>query len=172
MIEDLAEIPLRDVDRSYYSDWGDPREYTVSDMGVGECAGEVVSPLDFGLAAAERQAFEAQVLHEGGQFRKAAETALGAMMLAARELVATRQARISEDRSEVLREFKDRFVETKLFWDPFAGSKFAQYLFHAAENPLPEAQDAVHRLVEEAQLFIEASHSCATKIAQTAGGGA
>ncbi len=169
MLEDLAEVPLREVDRSFYSDWGDPREYSVGDMGVGECAGEVVSPLDFGLAAAERQAFEAQVTHEAGDYRRAAEQALGAMLLAARELVATQFGGISEDRPEVLRQFKDRFVETKLFWDPFAGSKFAQYLFHAAENPLPEASDAVHRLVEEAQLFIEASHSCATKMAEAPG---
>jgi sulfite reductase (ferredoxin) len=169
MLEDLAEVPLREVDRSFYSDWRDPREYTVGDMGVGECAGEVVSPLDFGLAAAERQAFEAQVSHEAGDYRRAAEQALGAMLLAARELVATQVGGISEDRPEVLRQFRDRFVVTKLFWDPFAGSKFAQYLFHAAENPLPEAPDAVHRLVEEAQLFIDASHSCATKLAESPG---
>src|SRR5207302_628685 len=40
-------------DRSFFSDWGDVREYTLGDMGDGECAGEVVSPVDFGLAAAE-----------------------------------------------------------------------------------------------------------------------
>jgi sulfite reductase (ferredoxin) len=169
MLEDLAEIPLREVDRSFYSDWRDPREYTVSDMGVGECAGEVVSPLDFGLAAAERQVFEAQVTHEAGDFKRAADQALGAMLLAARELVAAQGGKVSEDRAETLGQFKDRFVETKLFWDPFAGGKFGQYLFHAAENPLPSAGDAVHRLVEEAQLFIEASHSCAMKMAQAPG---
>ena len=36
-------------------------------MGIGECAGEVVSPIDFDLAAAEREVFEAQVAFEGGQ---------------------------------------------------------------------------------------------------------
>ncbi|HXX92213.1 MAG TPA: nitrite/sulfite reductase, partial [Planctomycetota bacterium] len=169
MLEDLAEVPTREADRSFYSDWGDPREYTVGDMGVGECAGEVVSPLDFGLAAAELQAFEAQVTHESGDFRKAAEQALGAMMLAARELVATQGAGIPEARGELLQAFKDRFVETKLFWDPFAGSKFAHYLFHAADHPLPDSEDGVRRLVEEAQLFIEASHTCATRLAEAPG---
>jgi len=169
MLEDLAEVPLREADRSFYSDWRDPREYSVSDMGVGECAGEVVSPLDFGLAAAERQAFEAQVTHESGEFKRAGEQALGAMLIAARELVATQFAGVPEDRAQVLKEFKERFVETKLFWDPFAGSKFAQYLFHAAENPPPASGDAAHRRVEEAQLFIEASHACAMKMAQAPG---
>jgi len=56
-------------------------------------------------------------------------------------------------------------VDTKLFWDPFAGGKFAQYFFHAVENPLQNpTADAVHRLVEESQLFIEAAHSCRLKL--------
>ena len=47
MLEDLAKPPAGD--RSYFSDWGDPREYSLSDHGVGECAGEVISPIDFEL---------------------------------------------------------------------------------------------------------------------------
>src|SRR5262249_27442242 len=42
MVEELQVIPTYDQDPSFYSDWGDPREYTISDMGEGECAGEVV----------------------------------------------------------------------------------------------------------------------------------
>ena len=64
MLEDLTKPPAGD--RSYFSDWGDPREYTLGDMGVGECAGEVVSSVEFGLAAAERELFEAQLAHEAG----------------------------------------------------------------------------------------------------------
>src|SRR5438876_777241 len=41
MLDDLTKPPAND--RSFFSDWGDPREYTLGDMGVGECAGEVVS---------------------------------------------------------------------------------------------------------------------------------
>jgi sulfite reductase (ferredoxin) len=168
LIEDLAEVPPREVDRSFYSDWGDPREYGVSDMGVGECAGEVVSAVDFGLAAAERQAFEAQLALEEGDLRKAADTAVGAMLHAARELVATQLPDASERPDDVLREFRARFYDTKLFFDPFAGGKFAQYLFHAVESPPPLAPDAVHRLVEETQLFIEAAHSCRARLASVA----
>src|SRR5205823_10373766 len=65
MLEDLTRPP--DGDRSFFSDWGDPREYTLGDMGVGECAGEVVSSVDFGLAAAERELFEAQLAFEAGR---------------------------------------------------------------------------------------------------------
>ncbi len=171
MLEDLAEVPAREIDRSFYSDWGDPREYTIGDMGVGECAGEVVTAVDFGLAAAERQAFEAQVLLDGGQCRKAAEQAVAAMARAARELVATRLPEVSEAPEEVVREFRARFYDTKLFFDPFAGGKFAQYFFHAVEHPPADfSPDPVHRLVEEAQLFIEAAHSCRTRMAQQPAG--
>ncbi len=35
MLEDLAKPPADPSDRSFFSDWGDPREYTLGDMGVG-----------------------------------------------------------------------------------------------------------------------------------------
>ena len=164
MLEDLTEVPAHDANPSFYSDWRDPREYSNGDMGVGECAGEVVSPIDFGLAAAEREAFEAQLTLDAGDFRKAADQAVRSMSTAAKELVLTK-APGTEALPDVIREFRDKFVETKLFWDPFAGGKFAQYFFHAVENPVSNpTADSVHRLVEEAQLFIEAAHSCRLKL--------
>ena len=71
-LDDLTRVPAYTEDRSYYADWGDAREYTLGDMGVGECAGEVVSLTQFGLAASERQAFEAQLHLEEGYYAKAA----------------------------------------------------------------------------------------------------
>ncbi len=75
MLEDLARPPEDLSDRSFFQDWGDPREYTLADIGVGECAGAVVSSVEFDLAAAERELFEAQVALEDGQIEKAGETA-------------------------------------------------------------------------------------------------
>jgi len=164
MLEDLSAIPSHDENPSFFSDWRDPREYSTGDMGVGECAGEVVSPLDFGLAAAEREAFEAQLTLEAGDFRKATDQALGSMVTAARELVMSKTP-VGDSRPDIVREFREKFFDTKLFWDPFAGGKFAQYFFSAVENPPQNpGSDAAHRLVEEAQLFIEAVHSCRLKL--------
>src|SRR5690606_19887852 len=59
LITPLTPVPTYEEDPSYYSDWGDPREYTIGDIGVGECAGEVVSFVEMGLSAAEREIFEA-----------------------------------------------------------------------------------------------------------------
>src|SRR3984885_1415556 len=79
MLEDLARPPADLSDRSIFQDWGDPREYTLADIGVGECAGAVVSSVEFDLAAAERQLFEAQVALEDQHIEQAGTTAYRSM---------------------------------------------------------------------------------------------
>ena len=59
MLDEFTAVPPHDQDASFYSDWGDPREFSLGDIGVGECAGEVVFPIDFELVACEREVFEA-----------------------------------------------------------------------------------------------------------------
>ncbi|MBK7975852.1 MAG: nitrite/sulfite reductase [Deltaproteobacteria bacterium] len=161
LLDDLTRVPSHDADPSFYSDWGDPREFTLGDMGVGECAGEVVSAVEFGLASSERQAFEAQIDLESGHAREAAGKAFRAMLEAARALVQTQTTAVSDDPATVLAEFRARFYDTQRFFDPFAGGKFAHYLFRAAnEGTLAVDADEAHRRVEEAYLFIEAAHAC------------
>ena len=60
LLHGLTDVPAYEEDKDFYSDWGDPREYNTGDLGVGECAGEVVSAAEFGLAESERQVFGAQ----------------------------------------------------------------------------------------------------------------
>ena len=163
LLEDLAKIPAHDVDRSYYSDWGDPREFTLSDMGVGECAGEVVSQAEFSLAASERELFEAQLLFDSGRVQEAAKAAYASMLCAAHGLVKDQNSNISDDENEIIREFTTRFYDTQLFWDKYAGGKFAEYLFKAKES-IGQAHsangDRAVQLLQEAQLFIDTAHDC------------
>jgi sulfite reductase (ferredoxin) len=166
MLEDLARPPADPSDRTYFSDWGDPREYGLQDMGIGECAGEVVSPVEFDLAAAERELFEAQVAWEGGQIEQAGATAYQSMLRAAKALVKIETQTVSDDPGSIVREFRARFYDTQKFFDPFAGGKFAQYLFTAQEKSSePATQDSARYLIDEAQLFIDAAHSCYNRIA-------
>jgi sulfite reductase (ferredoxin) len=165
LLEDLTKVPAYTTDRSYYSDWGDPREYSLGDLGVGECAGEVVSLTEFGLAASERQVFEAQVQLEQGETAKASQTAYQAMLQAAKALIQARNIDINDDANHIVQEFRSRFCETELFFDPFAGAKFANYLFHAHGDGLNGTdQAATHRRIEEAQLFIEAAYACYNRL--------
>src|SRR4051794_7145897 len=165
LLEDLTKPPAGD--RSYFSDWGDPREYTLGDLGDGECAGEVVSAVDFGLAAAERELFEAQLALEKGEVQRAGQSALRAMLNAARGLVQAEDPHVGEDADEIVTQFRKRYYETQVFFDPFAGGKFAHYLF-AAHNrrDQPYTDESSRYLIDEAQLFIDAAHSCNSKLGQ------
>jgi sulfite reductase (ferredoxin) len=159
-LEDLARPPADPSDRSFFSDWGDPREYSLSDMGVGECAGEVVSAVEFDLAASERELFEAQVAWEGGQIEQAGAMAYKSMLRAAKALVKIETQNITDDPGQIVGEFRTRFYDTQKFFDPFAGGKFAQYLFaaHQKSNE-PYTFDSARYRIDEAQLFIDAAHS-------------
>ena len=160
LLEDLTRPPSDQRDRSFFRDWGDPREYTLGDMGVGECAGEVVSTVEFDLVAAERQLFEAQIAFENGEVEQAGKTAYQSMLRAAKALVKTVFPRVTDDPGQIVSEFRTRFYDTKKFFDPFAGGKFAQYLFAAHEKAgLPYTADSARYLMDEAHLFIEASHN-------------
>ncbi len=167
LLEDLTAIPTYAEDRSYYSDWGDPREYTLGDMGIGECAGEVVSLTEFGLSASERQVFEAQVQLDRGHTQAAGEMAFTAMLQAAKALIQTRNIDIADEPDQIVEEFKTYFYDTELFFDPYAGGKFAHYLLCIhGETSLEGDVAAVHRRIEEAQLFIEAAHACYNRLGQ------
>lgn len=164
-LEDLIKPPEYQKDPSFYSDWGDPREYSTGDIGVGECAGEVVSLIDFDLAQAEREVFEAQVLLEEKKSQEAGERAYWSMLHAAKGLVKTEFLDIAEDPETIVHEFKKRFYDTEKFFDPFAKGKFAQYLFEAHEKTGQSfSQESAHHIIEEAQLFIEATHSCNNRL--------
>ncbi len=109
LLEDLTRVPAYADDRSYYSDWGDPREYTIGDIGIGECAGEVVSRVEFGLAASERIAFEALDDLEGGKPETAAAKALRAMLQAAKAVTQIQNIDVGDDPAQIVDEFKDAF---------------------------------------------------------------
>lgn len=163
MLEDLTKPPAGD--RSFFSDWGDPREYSLSDHAVGECAGEVVSPVEFELTAAEREVFEAQIAFENNEVEKARNTAYQAMLHAAKALVKVEKPDVSDDADQIVSEFRTRFFDTQRFWDPFVGGKFASYLFDAHRNSNNgHSVDATRYLIDEAQLFIDAAHSCNNKL--------
>lgn len=165
MMNDLTSIPPHDQDPTLYTDWGDNREFTIGDIGVGECAGEVVSHAEFGLAAAERQVFEAQLALDQNSYQQAGELAYASMLQAAKTLVEEQFYNVPNDPDRIVEEFRTRFYDTKLFWDQYAGGKFGHYFLRAHEKVNePYTSDEAHRRVEEAQLVIEAAHGCYGKL--------
>ena len=166
LLDDLTRLPAYLEDRNLYSDWGDPREYTIGDLGVGECAGEVVTAVEFGLTAAEREVFQGLLELDRGAAEAAAAKAYAAMLQAARALITTENTDIGNSPAEIVNEFRVRFCDTELFFDPYAGAKFANYLFRVHLEPETFSNEEAHRRIEEAQLFIEAAHACNHRISQ------
>jgi sulfite reductase (ferredoxin) len=165
LVEELQALPTYDQDPSNYSDWGDPREYTISDMGEGECAGEVVPYVEVELAAAERELFESQILLDERNIAGAADRAFHAMLQAARALTREKNFNVGNEPGEIVAEFRKHFYDTQLFFDPFAGGKFAQYFFRAHDDHgKPTTPEAVHQLIEEATLFVDAAQECYSRL--------
>lgn len=160
LLADLKSIPGYDEDRSFYVDWADAREYSVGDIGIGECAGEVISRTELYLTDAEGTAFDAQVALDDGDLAKADDLAYRAMLQAAWALVRTEWFDAPDDPDTIVREFTERFYDTKRFFDRFSGGKFARPLFdrHASGPPADLDPEAVRILADETQLFIDAVH--------------
>ncbi len=158
---DLMEVPAYDQDKSYYMDWGSVREFTTSDIGKGECAGEIVSLTEFGLKAADRENFESQVLLDKKDVIPAAKLAYKAMLTAAQGLIKKFNPDISDDAATIIKEFDERFCQTQVFYDPFAGPRFAHYIFSAQKLDLDHLdEEKTRKLIEESSLFIEAAYAC------------
>ncbi len=165
MFDDLAAVPAHEEHPEFYQDWGDTREYTHGDRGKGECAGEVVSLVDFNLSEAEREVFEASVLLDEGKLNEADTMAYQSMLTAAKALVKTQWLDVPNDANVIVSEFSRRFVDTKLFSSRLAGAKFHEYLFSRHERGANGvSKESARQLVEEAQLFIEAAHECQSKM--------
>jgi len=163
MVDVFSSVPPYALDRTLYSDWRDPREFTISDITTGECAGEVVPQIEFDLQAAEQRNFEAQVHLEQNEFQKADEAAYQSMLIAAKGLVRTQLWDLGDDPDRIVAEFKTRFYDTQLFQSPdagqYSGGKFALYMLNRhADVDRAFAPDKARHLVEEAQLFIEAAY--------------
>jgi len=160
IVDQFAPVPPHSVDASFYTDWGDPRQFSIGDMGTGECAGEIVSLADFGFTAAETEAFEAQLLLDENKFQEADNRAYEAMLKAAHTLVRLEWPDAPGDPKTVVEEFRKRFVDTKIFWHRQHANQFSNYLLNRHDNG-PDARftrDTASKLVEEANLFIDAAH--------------
>lgn len=150
-----------------YRDWGDPRVYTIGDIGVGECAGEVISPSQFAFAESERLIFEAQLSLDENNATAAATKALRAMQFAARAVTLPYVPSLSDEPDAIAQTFEQYLGQTGEFDAATPGGRFSRY-FERARNAPPEEDVNRSRVrVEEAQMFLDAAHEFHSKSAQT-----
>lgn len=163
MLQDLTVIPDHAAEPGLFSDWGDPREYTIKDIGKGECAGEVVAPAEFSLTAAESKVFEAQLKLDAKDLKAAVDLAYDSMVFSAEAVIRTHNREYVGVPDVTVAEFKKTFFDSGAFVKHVNNTQFAAFLFKAHDNKLtnPNHDEAVRR-VEEAQLYLEAVHSYIT----------
>jgi sulfite reductase (ferredoxin) len=182
-LKDLLQVPPYETNPEFYVDWHDAREYSIGDIGVGECAGEIVTLTQFSLANAESRVLDASELVEdldSGEegVQQASSEAYLAMITAAQGLLKVEDPDVKSDPEIVIPLFEEKFIETEQFYDRYVGAKEWGY-FQAAHETSGRARDRdeARRRVEEAQLFIEAAHACYSRLreaeaAQAGGAGA
>jgi sulfite reductase (ferredoxin) len=172
MLEPLMAISDYTQRPDFYADWGDPREFSIGDMGAGECAGEVVTVFSMEMSKAESENFDAQVELDEERFETAERLAYKSMLMAAQALVRTQNLDVTNEPDAIVDEFRKRFVDTKVFFDKYAGAKFAHYLLNRhVSAPARIDYDVVRQRIEEAQLFIEATHACEARLGSAITGG-
>ena len=134
ILSEFTQIPEYLENQEFYTDWGDARVFTLGDMGVGECAGEVVSLTEVELQSAERICFEAQISLDEGELSIALDKAQKAMIRGASALIRKEFNDVPTEMDEVISKFKEHFYDTKLFYDRFAKGKFGKYLIKMCRN--------------------------------------
>ncbi len=160
LLQDLATLPTHETEPALFTDWGDPREYTIADIGKGECAGEVVAPSEFSTTAAESKVFEAQLRLDAKDLKGAVDLAYESMVFAAEAVIRNHNREYVGSADTTVSIFKKSFFDTGVFVKHVNNTQFAAFLFKAHENRLPNPNaDEAHRRVEEAQLYLEAVYS-------------
>src|SRR5690606_1680510 len=164
LIAELATVPSFDEAPDLYRDWGDPRIFTIGDIGTGECAGEVISPTEFAFAESERFIFEAQLSLDENDVRAAASHALAAMVCAARAVCLPIEPSLGDGVDVVGPAFDRLLGDTGLFDAASPGGRFSRHFVHARKRNGADASAAAARQrIEEAQLFVDAAHAYLAK---------
>ena len=173
---DCRARPPTSKDPSYYSDWGYSREYTIEDMGVGECAGEVVPYVEAGPGRqASGEIFEAQVMLDEGNRGRPPASAPTAPCSAGGPGPGPReeQPALPNEPDEIAREFRTPTWSTPRFSGTSTRvGKFVAVLLQAPTRRRGRRAPKRRRrtsLFEEAQLFVDAAHQCYTKYGASLG---
>lgn len=164
LLGSLTEVPSFERAPELYRDWGDPRVFTIGDIGVGECAGEVISPSQFAFAESARLIFDAQLRFDDGDAEAAQKRALAAMTSAARAVCLPLDPSLGEDVSDVGAYFDARLGQSGKFDAASPGGRFSRHFVKARETEATPATLArARQSLEEAQLFIDAAHAYHSK---------
>jgi sulfite reductase (ferredoxin) len=104
-------LPTYQEDSRFYIDWEADEEFTVEDLGPGECAGGALEMIDNRILEAEQELYQARLLAEKHQFAFAINKAYRAVVAGAKAILITEGLDPNTD-AETLAEF-DKLVIAK-----------------------------------------------------------
>ncbi|RMH05669.1 MAG: HEPN domain-containing protein [Nitrospirae bacterium] len=145
-------LPAYEQDASYYFDWEADEEFTVEDLGPGECAGGALEMIDNRILEAEQELYQAKVLAEKHQYAFAVNKAYRAVVAAAKALLVTEGVDPNTD-AETLAEL-DRFMAAHADLLPETYRTLRAQVSDL--GPKEATQEFVHAKLAFARGFVEA----------------
>ncbi len=104
-------LPAYQDDKQFYFDWEADEEFSVEDLGPGECAGGALEMIDNRILEAEQELYQARILSEKHQFAMAINKAYRAVVAGAKAILVTEGIDPNTD-ADTLQEF-DEMVRAK-----------------------------------------------------------
>ena len=104
-------LPPYEENSEYYFDWEADEEFSVEDLGPGECAGGALEMIDNRMLEAEQELYHARILAEKHQYGIAINKAYRAVVAGAKAILVTEGMDPNTD-ADTLAEF-DRLVSAK-----------------------------------------------------------
>lgn len=103
-------IPRFDEDQSYYVDWGETEEYSITDLGPGECATGAYEMMEGFMYEADQELYLASVMLDKGTYGHAVNKAYRAVIAASKALLVLEGVDTSVD-AEILAETDRRLIQ-------------------------------------------------------------
>lgn len=104
-------LPTYQEDPQYYVDWEGDEEFSVEDLGPGECAGGALEMIDNRILEAEQELYQARILAEKHQYAFAINKAYRAVVAGAKAILVTEGIDPNTD-ADTLAEF-DKLIVAK-----------------------------------------------------------
>ena len=102
-------LPAFNENSTYYFDWEADEEFSVEDLGPGECAGGALEMIDNRILEAEQELYQAKILAEKHQHGVAVNKAYRAVVAGAKALLVTEGIDPNTD-AETLKEFDQLII--------------------------------------------------------------
>ncbi|MBW8064244.1 MAG: HEPN domain-containing protein [Nitrospira sp.] len=102
-------LPPFEKDPTYYYDWEGEGEFTMEDLGPGECAGGALEMIDDRMLEAEQELYQARILAEKHQYSVSVNKAYRAVLAGAKALLVTEGVDPATD-ADTFNEFERRLA--------------------------------------------------------------